>query len=89
MLMLRSKRLRHLVVGNPVVLVHRGQFVQEHLRRVGLVEADVEQAMRERGFGDVKEVEFAVLEADGSINVVPREATTFRSETNLRTGRSS
>jgi uncharacterized membrane protein YcaP (DUF421 family) len=84
MLLQRSHRLRHLVVGHPVVLVHRGHFVQEHLRRTGLLEADVEEAIRERGFADVKGVEFAVLETDGSINVVPAEAPTYRGKKDIR-----
>ncbi|MBV9467814.1 MAG: DUF421 domain-containing protein [Abitibacteriaceae bacterium] len=69
----RSKRLRHLVVGGPVLLVHFGHFVEEHLRRVGLTEADVLEAIRERGEPGIEKVKFAVLEVDGSINVVPFE----------------
>ena len=72
----RSKRLRHLVVGGPVLLVHFGHFVEEHLRRVGLTEADVLEAIHERGEAGIEKVKFAVLEVDGSINVVPLGAAT-------------
>jgi len=70
----RSKRLRHLVVGGPVLLVHDGHIVEEHLRRSGLTEADVLEAIREREQGGVEHVRFAVLEPDGEINVVPMSA---------------
>src|SRR5436305_8100266 len=45
----RSRRLRHFVLGNPVLLIQNGHFIAEHLRRLGLTEADVLEAIRERG----------------------------------------
>src|SRR5207245_376999 len=54
----RSRRLRHLVVGNPILLVHDGHFVEEHLKRNGLLEADVLEAMRERGCAAIEDVRF-------------------------------
>ena len=83
-LFLRYKRLRHLVVGGPTLLVHFGHFVESHLRRVGLTEADVLQAIRERGEAGVEQVKFAVLEVDGSINIVPMHAATHRHDTPVR-----
>ncbi len=70
----RSKKLRHLIGGGPVVLVHFGHFVEENLIRVGLTHADVLQAIHQRGEAEIETVKFAVLEADGSINVVPMSA---------------
>ena len=69
-LFLRSRRLRHLVANGPMILVHDGQFVDEHLRRAGLTRSDIMEALREREEGDVSHVRFAVLEMDGTINVV-------------------
>lgn len=71
--MLKSKKLRHLVGGGPVLLVHDGKFVQERMWRVGLTEADVMAALRSREVGCVEDVRFAVLETDGRINVVMRD----------------
>jgi uncharacterized membrane protein YcaP (DUF421 family) len=70
---LRSKRLRHLVGGGPVLLVHDGQLVAEHLRRVGMTAADVAEAVRGRGYEELSQVRFAVLETDGEVTVVPIE----------------
>ena len=69
--MCRSKRLRHLVLQGPVLLVHDGQFVESHLRRIGFTHEDVMQAIREREYADVADVRFAVLETDGRVNVIP------------------
>ncbi len=67
----RSRRLRHLVQGGPVLLVHNGHLVEEHLRKIGFTAADVMEALRERECAELKEVRFAVMETDGRINVVP------------------
>jgi uncharacterized membrane protein YcaP (DUF421 family) len=68
---LRSTRLRHLVGGGPVLLVANGSVIPSHLRRAGLTPADVAEAVRGRGYEDLSEVKFAVLETDGEVTVVP------------------
>jgi uncharacterized membrane protein YcaP (DUF421 family) len=80
----RSRRLRHLVAGDPILLVHNGQFVEEHLKRMGLLESEVLTAIRERGCGGLEEVRFAVLEPDGSINVVSTDAPVKRTRNDIR-----
>ncbi len=75
----RARRLRHLANGGAVLLVHDGHVVEEHLRRVGLTKADLLEALREREQSGIENIKFAVMEADGKINVVPSEATHHRS----------
>lgn len=84
-LRLRSRRLRQLVQGNPVVLVQRGMWVDHALRAEGLSRDDVLAALREHGeVADVSHVELAVLESDGTVSVVPRTAAVHRSRRRLR-----
>ncbi len=68
---LRSSRLSHLVGGGPVLLVNDGKLVADHLRRVGMSGTDVAEAIRGRGYDDLRQVRFAVLETDGEVTVVP------------------
>ena len=84
-LRLRSPRLRHLVQGEPVVLVQRGEWADSALRNEGLDRDDVLAALREHGeVADVSNVELAVLEADGTVSVVPRTAPVHRSRRRMR-----
>jgi uncharacterized membrane protein YcaP (DUF421 family) len=84
-LRLRSPRFRRLVQGEPVVLVQRGEWLDDALRTQGLARDDVLAALREHGdVGDVTEVELAVLETDGSVSVVPRSAPVHRSRRRMR-----
>ena len=68
---LRSPRLSHLVNGGPILLVHGGRAIAEHLRRVGMTGDDLAAALRSRGFDGADGVASAVLETDGSLSVVP------------------
>jgi len=67
---LRHPRLNHLVNGGPMLLVHDGAIVHEHLVRAGLTESDLGEALRARGFESVDGVRAAVLETDGTVSVV-------------------
>jgi uncharacterized membrane protein YcaP (DUF421 family) len=71
---LRSPRLSHLVNGGPLLLVHDGQIIEDHVRRVGMTSDDVLAALRGRGFDGTTGVGSAVLETDGTVTVVPERA---------------
>jgi uncharacterized membrane protein YcaP (DUF421 family) len=68
----RWPRLRRLVGGVPLLLVHDGQVLPDHLRKAGLSLADLDQALRERNECAVSDVREVVLEPDGTVHVVPR-----------------
>jgi uncharacterized membrane protein YcaP (DUF421 family) len=68
----RWPRLRRLLAGAPVVLVHDGQVIPSHLRQARLTEEDVRAAVRQRGYEDLGDVRLAVLEANGQVGVLPR-----------------
>ena len=68
----RWPRLRRWLCGTPVVLVHDGRVIPEHLRLARLSERDLRAAVRKRGYEDLAAVRLAVLEVDGSVGVVPK-----------------
>ena len=51
-----SSWLQRRVVGTPTVLVNKGEFVMQHLRREGITVDEVLQAAREHGVEKVDEV---------------------------------
>lgn len=70
-LSLRFPRLRRLVEGEPTLIVLHGKTIKPNLRREGLDEEILAAALREHGLSELKEVEMAVLETDGTISVIP------------------
>ena len=70
-LLIRSDRARHFVNGGPKVLVRDGRVIESQLRRAGFTDADLAAALRGRGFAGPTGVDYAVLEVDGSVTVIP------------------
>ncbi len=68
----RMPAVRRFLVSEPVLLVHDGQVLAEHLRQNYMTRADLMAAIRRRGYASLDDVRFAVLEIDGSVGVVPR-----------------
>ena len=84
-LRLRSRRLRQLVEGEPIILVHHGEWNDANLRRERLDRDEVLTFLREHGqVADVAGVELAVLEIDGSVSVVPMTAEVHRTRRRMR-----
>lgn len=54
----------------PAVIVKNGQYLRRTMRREGVLPAEVEMSAREHGIADIKHVQLAVLEEDGSISIV-------------------
>jgi uncharacterized membrane protein YcaP (DUF421 family) len=59
----------------PATIVRDGVFQRRIMRREGVTPDEVEMAAREHGVKDVKDVERAVLEEDGSISIVASGST--------------
>src|SRR5437879_4456562 len=67
-----SRRVEHLLVGNPVLILHDGKVLEDRMRRNGITSDQLTAALREHGYEKPGDVHLAVLEVDGTISVVPR-----------------
>ena len=67
----RSRRFYHIVQARPAVLAHRGQLIEEHLNRERIAPEDIFAAMHKVGLQRLEQVEWAILEADGRIALIP------------------
>ena len=70
-LSLRSIRLRALLCGRPSLIIDHGRLDQAEMRRNRFTPDELMQAMRARGVLDVNEVLYAILETNGTLNVIP------------------
>ena len=66
--------LQQRVVGGSTLLVNNGQRIRDHMRRERITDDQVLAAMRQHGVCDFSEVRMAVLEIDGTISIVPKDA---------------
>jgi uncharacterized membrane protein YcaP (DUF421 family) len=70
----RSDRVRHVVEGEPRLLVRDGRLLEKAMREEGVDAEEVRRAVRAHGLARVDEVRLAVLETDGTISVIARDA---------------
>jgi uncharacterized membrane protein YcaP (DUF421 family) len=57
--------------GKPVLVVKNGEFHRDGMRRERMSEKDVLATLRMRGVRDMRQVQYAVVEHDGTVSVVP------------------
>jgi uncharacterized membrane protein YcaP (DUF421 family) len=69
----RSRFVRELVRGRPVVLIEDGRIDRHRMEREGLSLADLHAGLRKLGYEDPKEIKTAVLEETGQISAIPIE----------------
>lgn len=69
----RSKRIERVLDSLPVVIVDRGEVLEDRMARARVEKDDVLSAAREtHGLMRLDQVRYAVLERDGTISVVPQ-----------------
>ena len=70
----RSRPTRLLLEGAPTLLVHDGVVLEAALKKEAVSDNDLRCALREQGIASLKEVRYAILELDGHITVIRRDA---------------
>jgi len=66
----RSKRIREVLDGTPVVLVHDGELVEPVLEYERIDATDIAEAARTQGIGDLRLVRYGILEPDGKFSFI-------------------
>lgn len=70
----RSRRAEEILEGVPTVVVRDGKPLHDVLKKCQIDEVDVLRAARsERGLYELSQVDYAILEADGSISILQKK----------------
>ena len=77
-------RFHQLFSPAPAVIVKDGKFLADVMKREGVDQSEVDMSMREHGITDMKDVQMAVLEADGTISIVPSTVMVQRTKHRIR-----
>ena len=70
-LILRSVLIRRFFCGKPVILIDNGKVLLENLRRTRVTLDELTGHLRQKDVLDIRTVQFAILETDGSLSVFP------------------
>lgn len=78
---MRSKKISSVVDGLPLIVVEKGNPLKERMKLANVEVDDVLQSARQSfGITSLTEIDYAVLETDGSISIVPsRKAAAVKS----------
>ncbi|MEW6065612.1 membrane protein [Desulforamulus profundi] len=71
-LTLINRPLRKILYGSPQVIIENGRLLKHEMRSSRYNLDDLLSQLREKGFYDIEDVEYAILETSGRLSVIPR-----------------
>ncbi|MBR1483797.1 MAG: DUF421 domain-containing protein [Ruminococcus sp.] len=71
-LMLKSRRFRRLICGNPVVVIEDGKLLQKQLKRLRMSAEDLLAQLRLQNIFSIDEVQYCIVETNGSLSVLEK-----------------
>lgn len=69
---LKSERVRGIICGKPSILIEDGRIMESQLAKLHFTINDLLEQLRVKGYPDIKDVEFAILETEGQLSVIPK-----------------
>src|SRR5215216_346456 len=66
----RSQKARRVLEGEPIVVIERGKLVDHNLERERMTADEVAEEMRQQQIPSLDQVEWGILEANGSISFI-------------------
>lgn len=70
----RFPRVQPILEGDPVILVERGEAIDRNLRRNRITLEELAAQARSQQVAHIAEIEWAVLETNGNISVIPKRS---------------
>lgn len=68
----KSVRFRKFLNGKPVILIRDGNILPDVMKELNMNIDDIMEALRGSGYFNPEEVEYAILETNGSLTVMPK-----------------
>ncbi len=73
-LSLKSKWAHDLIIGKEIILIKNGKVMEENLKKLRLTGEELLREIRSKGIFNLSDVNFAVMEASGEMNVMLQAA---------------
>jgi uncharacterized membrane protein YcaP (DUF421 family) len=69
----RSRRLRTITEGGPIVLLRDGRAIERNMRRERITLDDIRESARQAQIPSLDQLSWAILEDNGEISCIPRK----------------
>ncbi|HYK71807.1 MAG TPA: DUF421 domain-containing protein [Pseudoneobacillus sp.] len=82
---IKSRKVRKLIVGEPIIIIKQGKIMEDELQKVRLDIDSLKSMLRKKNIFSLSDVDYAIFETDGTISVLKQEAkqTITRSDMNM------
>lgn len=71
-LTMKSIKLRRFFMGTPTILIQNGKILDNNFHKVKYDINDMLEQCRVNGYFDISEIEYAIVEANGELSILPR-----------------
>ncbi|SER26494.1 Uncharacterized membrane protein YcaP, DUF421 family [Gracilibacillus ureilyticus] len=72
-LKLANRKFGHKITLEPTVVIHEGMLIQQNIKKIGFSIDNILQMLREKDVFDIRDVETAIIEANGSLSVLKKQ----------------
>lgn len=69
----KSVKFNYFVSGKPVIIINPNGFDYEAIKLLRITTDDVFSAMRAKGFFNLEQIDYAIMETNGLINFLPKQ----------------
>ena len=69
---MKSIKVRRFFMGVPTLLIQNGKLLQKNLHKVKFDINDLLEECRSNGYFDINEIEYAIMEANGTLSILPK-----------------
>ena len=71
-LMMKSRTVRKLVCGNPVVVIEDGKLLQKQMKRLRMTNSDLLEQLRQQNVFSLSDVQYCIVETNGALSVLEK-----------------
>ena len=68
---MKSIILRRVIIGVPTILIQKGKLIEKNMKEAKIDVNDLLEQCRGNGYFDISEIEYAIMEANGKISIMP------------------
>jgi uncharacterized membrane protein YcaP (DUF421 family) len=72
-LALRYQWVNKVIKASPTLLTHRGEFLEDAMRKTRISHEEICAALREHGIPELEGANWVILETDGKLTVIPKQ----------------
>ena len=72
-LTMKSICLRRFFMGTPTVVIDKGEIILSNLKKVHFDINDLLEQCRSNGYFDINEIDYAVMECNGELSIMPKQ----------------